>query len=151
MNYHDLCAKWVSLHYTWSRFIWILILRTVKQEESDSERESNEALTSEKPLKRKRGKVQPSVSKDPCQSRSIASSDGYLSFLKRRRFDGIIWLHCYLILVGILLAFYYASYPCYICWRCFMLGLCYCLHYINNVVYLYGEWKVKWDMHSKIL
>ncbi|KAK4595854.1 hypothetical protein RGQ29_014085 [Quercus rubra] len=57
-------------------------------EESDSERESNEALTSEKPLKRKRGKVQPSVSKDPCQSRSIASSDGYLSFLKRRRFDG---------------------------------------------------------------
>lgn len=57
-------------------------------EESDSERESNEALTSEKPLKRKRGKVQPSVSKDLCQSRSIASSDGYLSFLKRRRFDG---------------------------------------------------------------
>ncbi|KAM4108318.1 hypothetical protein ACJW30_03G038100 [Castanea mollissima] len=57
-------------------------------EESDSERESNEALTSEKPLKRKRGKVQPSVSKDPCQSRSIASSDGYLSFLKRRCFDG---------------------------------------------------------------
>ncbi|KAL0005955.1 hypothetical protein SO802_013516 [Lithocarpus litseifolius] len=57
-------------------------------EESDSERESNDALTSEKPLKRKRGKVQPSVSKDPCQSRSIASSDGYLSFLKRRCFDG---------------------------------------------------------------
>jgi hypothetical protein len=57
-------------------------------EESDSERESNDALPSQKPLKRKRGKVQLSVSKDPCQSRSIALSDGYLSLLKRRHFDG---------------------------------------------------------------
>ncbi|XP_059437111.1 protein ALWAYS EARLY 2-like isoform X2 [Corylus avellana] len=57
-------------------------------EESDSDRESNDASASRKPLKRKRGKVQLSVSKDPFESRSIATSDGYLSLLKRRRFDG---------------------------------------------------------------
>jgi hypothetical protein len=71
-------------------FVCILISWTAKQEESDSERESNDVSTSQKPLKRKRGKVQLSVSKDPFQSRSIATSDGYLSLLKRRRFDGII-------------------------------------------------------------
>ncbi|GLT61171.1 hypothetical protein SLA2020_338940 [Shorea laevis] len=43
-------------------------------EESDSERGSNDASASQKPLKRKRGKVQLSVSKDPFQSRSIATS-----------------------------------------------------------------------------
>ncbi|XP_061337996.1 protein ALWAYS EARLY 2-like isoform X2 [Gastrolobium bilobum] len=58
-------------------------------EGSESERESNDAPGSRKPVKRKREKVQLSVSKDPVQSQSIASSDGCLSLLKKRRFDGI--------------------------------------------------------------
>ncbi|XP_004495723.1 protein ALWAYS EARLY 2 isoform X2 [Cicer arietinum] len=58
-------------------------------EESDSERESNEASGSQKPMKRKREKVQLSVSKDPVQSQSVSSSDGCLSLLKKRRIDGI--------------------------------------------------------------
>ncbi|XP_019440562.1 PREDICTED: protein ALWAYS EARLY 2 isoform X2 [Lupinus angustifolius] len=57
-------------------------------EESDSERDSNDAPGSRKPVKRKRGRVQLSVSKDSIQSRSIASDDGCLSLLKRRRTDG---------------------------------------------------------------
>ncbi|XP_028184337.1 protein ALWAYS EARLY 2-like isoform X3 [Glycine soja] len=56
-------------------------------EGSDSERESNDAPGSRKPVKRKREKVQLSISKD--QSHSIASSDDCLSILKKRRFDGI--------------------------------------------------------------
>ncbi|KAK7344237.1 hypothetical protein VNO77_13617 [Canavalia gladiata] len=61
-------------------------------EGSDSERESNDAPGSQKPLKRKREKVQMSVSKDPAPSQSIAPNDGCLSLLKKRRFDGNI--HC---------------------------------------------------------
>ncbi|XP_022640908.1 protein ALWAYS EARLY 1 isoform X5 [Vigna radiata var. radiata] len=57
-------------------------------EESDSEMESNDALGSRKFVKRKREKVQLSVSKD--QSHSIAASDGCLSLLKKRRLDGIV-------------------------------------------------------------
>ncbi|CAJ1976134.1 unnamed protein product [Sphenostylis stenocarpa] len=57
-------------------------------EESDSERESNDAPGSRKFVKRKREKIQLSVSKD--QSHSIASSDGCLSLLKKRRLDGIL-------------------------------------------------------------
>ncbi|KAK7258877.1 hypothetical protein RIF29_24466 [Crotalaria pallida] len=57
-------------------------------EESDSERDSNDALGSRKPVKRKRGKFQSSVSKDAVQSRSVGSDDGCLSLLKRRRVDG---------------------------------------------------------------
>ncbi|KAF1880355.1 hypothetical protein Lal_00048992 [Lupinus albus] len=56
---------------------------------SDSERESNDSPGSRKPLKRKIEKVQLSVSKDSVQSQSIPSSDGCLSLLKKRRFDGI--------------------------------------------------------------
>ncbi|CAL0316565.1 unnamed protein product [Lupinus luteus] len=56
---------------------------------SDSERESNDSPGSRKPLKRKIEKVHLSVSKDSVQSQSIASSDGCLSLLKKRRFDGI--------------------------------------------------------------
>ncbi|XP_045820604.1 protein ALWAYS EARLY 3 isoform X2 [Trifolium pratense] len=58
-------------------------------EESESERESNDAPGSRKPVKRKREKVQPSVSKDPVQSQSVTSGDGCLSLLKKRRIDGI--------------------------------------------------------------
>ncbi|KAK7277936.1 hypothetical protein RJT34_22956 [Clitoria ternatea] len=58
-------------------------------EGSDSEGESNDAPGSQKPVKRKREKVQLGVSKDPVQYQSIASSDGCLSLLKKRRFDGI--------------------------------------------------------------
>ncbi|XP_058760586.1 protein ALWAYS EARLY 3-like isoform X2 [Vicia villosa] len=58
-------------------------------EESDSEKESNDAPGSRKPVKRKREKVQLSVSKDPVQSQSVTSSDGCLSLLKKRRIDGI--------------------------------------------------------------
>ncbi|CAJ2628697.1 unnamed protein product [Trifolium pratense] len=58
-------------------------------EESESERESNDAPGSRKPVKRKREKVQPSVSKDPVQSQSVTSGDGCLSLLKKRRVDGI--------------------------------------------------------------
>ncbi|XP_019441172.1 PREDICTED: protein ALWAYS EARLY 2-like isoform X1 [Lupinus angustifolius] len=61
----------------------------VLQVGSDSERESNDSPGSRKPLKRKIEKVQLSVSKDSVQSQSIASSDGCLSLLKKRRFDGI--------------------------------------------------------------
>lgn len=50
--------------------------------------ESNDALGSRKFVKRKREKVQLSVSKD--QSHSIAASDGCLSLLKKRRLDGKI-------------------------------------------------------------
>ncbi|KAL2325514.1 hypothetical protein Fmac_024572 [Flemingia macrophylla] len=57
-------------------------------EGSDSERESNDAPGPRKSVKRKREKVQLSVSKDPFQSHSIASSDDCLSLLKRRCFDG---------------------------------------------------------------
>ncbi|KAI4349974.1 hypothetical protein L6164_010507 [Bauhinia variegata] len=57
-------------------------------EGSDSERESNDAPGSQKPLKRKRGKFQSSISKDTIQSQSIASNDGCLSLLKRRRVEG---------------------------------------------------------------
>ncbi|KAK8467928.1 hypothetical protein PHAVU_007G179500 [Phaseolus vulgaris] len=57
-------------------------------EESDSERESSDALGPRKFIKRKREKVQLSVSKD--QSHSIASSEGCLSLLKKRRLDGIV-------------------------------------------------------------
>ncbi|XP_061348443.1 protein ALWAYS EARLY 2-like [Gastrolobium bilobum] len=57
-------------------------------EESDSEREINDAPGSRKHVKRKRGKIQLSVSKDADQSQSIASNDGCLSLLKRGRFDG---------------------------------------------------------------
>nr|KYP74331.1 Lin-9 isogeny [Cajanus cajan] len=57
-------------------------------EGSDSERESNDAPGSRKPVKRKREKVQLSVSKDPVQSHSFASSDDCLSLLKKRCFDG---------------------------------------------------------------
>jgi hypothetical protein len=60
------------------------------QEESDSERESNDAPGSRKPVKRKREKVQLSVSKDPVQSQSVTSGDGCLSLLKKRRIDGKI-------------------------------------------------------------
>ncbi|XP_057425539.1 protein ALWAYS EARLY 2-like isoform X2 [Lotus japonicus] len=56
---------------------------------SDSERERNEASESRKPVKRKREKVQLSVSKDPLQAQTISSSDGCLSLLKKRRLDGI--------------------------------------------------------------
>ncbi|XP_020231534.1 protein ALWAYS EARLY 2 [Cajanus cajan] len=59
-------------------------------EGSDSERESNDAPGSRKPVKRKREKVQLSVSKDPVQSHSFASSDDCLSLLKKRCFDGKI-------------------------------------------------------------
>ncbi|CAI8603455.1 unnamed protein product [Vicia faba] len=58
-------------------------------EESDSEKESNDAPGSRKPVKRKREKIQFSVSKDPVQSQSVTSSDGCLSLLKKRRIDGI--------------------------------------------------------------
>ncbi|XP_047148954.1 protein ALWAYS EARLY 2-like isoform X3 [Vigna umbellata] len=57
-------------------------------EESDSEMESNDALGSRKFVKRKREKVQLSVSKD--QSHSIADSDGCLYLLKKRRLDGMV-------------------------------------------------------------
>ncbi|KAJ1380909.1 SANT/Myb domain [Sesbania bispinosa] len=57
-------------------------------EESDSERESNDASGSGKPMKRKRRKIQLSIEKDSVQSPLIASNDGCLSLLKRRRFDG---------------------------------------------------------------
>ncbi|KAK7269336.1 hypothetical protein RIF29_22061 [Crotalaria pallida] len=58
-------------------------------EGTDSERESNDSPGSRKPLKRKREKVQLSVSKDSVLSQSIASGDGCLSLLKKRRLDGI--------------------------------------------------------------
>ncbi|KEH43078.1 protein ALWAYS EARLY 2 isoform X3 [Medicago truncatula] len=58
-------------------------------EESDSERESNDAPGSRKPVKRKREKLQLNVSKDPVQSQSVTSSDGCLSLLKKRRIDGL--------------------------------------------------------------
>ncbi|KAE9598128.1 putative transcription factor MYB/SANT family [Lupinus albus] len=57
-------------------------------EESDSERDSNDAHGSRKPVKRKRGRFQLSISKDSVQSRSITSDDGCLSLLKRRHTDG---------------------------------------------------------------
>ncbi|KAJ7977966.1 Protein ALWAYS EARLY 3 [Quillaja saponaria] len=57
-------------------------------EGSESERESNDAAGTRKPLKQKRGKVQLSVSKDLVQPQSITSSDGCLSLLKRRHLDG---------------------------------------------------------------
>lgn len=41
-------------------------------------------------MKRKHEKIQLSVSKDSVQSQSIASSDGCLSLLKKRRIDGKI-------------------------------------------------------------
>ncbi|KAM5561232.1 protein ALWAYS EARLY 2 [Rosa sericea] len=56
-------------------------------EGSESERESNDAIRySRRPQKRKLGKD--SVSKDVFQSHSMASVDGCLSYLKRRRLDG---------------------------------------------------------------
>uniref|UniRef100_A0A5B6ZU57 SANT domain-containing protein n=1 Tax=Davidia involucrata TaxID=16924 RepID=A0A5B6ZU57_DAVIN len=58
-------------------------------EGSDSDRESNDASRlSRNPQKRGRGKVQLSASKDHLQSQSVASNDGCLSLLKRRRSDG---------------------------------------------------------------
>ncbi|MED6218658.1 hypothetical protein PIB30_028497 [Stylosanthes scabra] len=57
-------------------------------EESDSEKESIDSPGSRKPVKRKRGKSELGVSKDSIQTQSIASNDGCLSLLKRRRFDG---------------------------------------------------------------
>ncbi|XP_057962765.1 protein ALWAYS EARLY 2-like isoform X2 [Malania oleifera] len=59
-------------------------------EGSDSERESNDASgISRKPQKRGRGNVKHSISKeDILLSRSVASSDGCLSLLKRRHSDG---------------------------------------------------------------
>ncbi|MED6120142.1 hypothetical protein PIB30_018353 [Stylosanthes scabra] len=57
-------------------------------EESDSEKESIDSPGSRKPVKRKRGKSELGVSKDSVQTQSIASNDGCLSLLKRRRFDG---------------------------------------------------------------
>ncbi|XP_028770851.1 protein ALWAYS EARLY 2 [Neltuma alba] len=57
-------------------------------EGSDSDKESSDAPESQKPLKRKRGKVQLSFSKDSVQSHSVASNDGCLSLLKKRHFDG---------------------------------------------------------------
>ncbi|KAL5566063.1 hypothetical protein UlMin_029227 [Ulmus minor] len=57
-------------------------------EGSDSEQESNDASGhARKPQKRKRGK-ELSASKELFQSHSIASTDGYLSLLKRKRIDG---------------------------------------------------------------
>lgn len=71
-----------------SVYIWIVILYTENwQEGSDSERESSDAPGSQKSLKRKRGKVQLSFSKDSVQYQSTASNDGCLSLLKRRHFD----------------------------------------------------------------
>lgn len=70
---------WVENFWTWN---W--------QDGSDSERERNEASESRKPVKRKREKVQLSVSKDPLQAQTISSSDGCLSLLKKRRLDGKI-------------------------------------------------------------
>ena len=68
-------------------YLWVVIFWAwIWQEGSDSERESNDAPGSRKPVKRKREKVQLSISKD--QSHSIASSDDCLSILKKRRFDG---------------------------------------------------------------
>ncbi|KAF7805111.1 protein ALWAYS EARLY 2 isoform X3 [Senna tora] len=57
-------------------------------EGSDSERESSDAPGSQKLLKRKRGKVHLSFSKNSAQCQPIASNDGCLSLLKRRHFDG---------------------------------------------------------------
>lgn len=57
-------------------------------EGSDSDKDSSDAPESQKPLKRKRGKVQLSFSKDSVQSHSAASNDGCLSLLKKRHFDG---------------------------------------------------------------
>ncbi|KAK9292843.1 hypothetical protein L1049_020823 [Liquidambar formosana] len=58
-------------------------------EGSDSERESNDALGTRKSQKRARGRVRLSIPKeDILQSHSVASSDGCLSLLKRRRSDG---------------------------------------------------------------
>ncbi|KAK9265918.1 hypothetical protein L1049_012597 [Liquidambar formosana] len=60
-------------------------------EGSDSERESNDALGTRKSQKRARGRVRLSIPKeDILQSHSVASSDGCLSLLKRRRSDGNI-------------------------------------------------------------
>ncbi|KAK7337779.1 hypothetical protein VNO77_18366 [Canavalia gladiata] len=50
--------------------------------------ESNDASGSRKPMKRKRGKIQLSVSKDSVLSQSIASDDGCLSLLRKMEFDG---------------------------------------------------------------
>ncbi|XP_021622906.1 protein ALWAYS EARLY 2 isoform X4 [Manihot esculenta] len=59
------------------------------QEVSDSEGESNdEPGMPRKPQKTKQVKVQPSTSKDSLQSHSIASTDGYLSLLKKGHFYG---------------------------------------------------------------
>ena len=70
-------------------YFWVVIFSTWNwQEESDSERESIDSPGSRKPAKRKRGKIELGVSKDSVQSQSIASNDGCLSLLKRRRFDG---------------------------------------------------------------
>ncbi|PON37845.1 Protein LIN-9/Protein ALWAYS EARLY [Trema orientale] len=58
-------------------------------EGSDSEQESNDGSgVSRKPQKRKRGRDPPGTSKDIFQSYSIASADGCLSLLKRKRSDG---------------------------------------------------------------
>ncbi|XP_016205527.1 protein ALWAYS EARLY 2 isoform X1 [Arachis ipaensis] len=57
-------------------------------EESDSEKESIDSPGSRKPVKRKRGKIELGASKDSVHTQSIASNDGCLSLLKRRRFDG---------------------------------------------------------------
>ncbi|KAJ7973358.1 Protein ALWAYS EARLY 3 [Quillaja saponaria] len=57
-------------------------------EGSGSEQESNDESGTRRSLKGKRGRAQLSFSKDLVQSQSIASSDGCLSLLKRRHFDG---------------------------------------------------------------
>ncbi|XP_057998700.1 protein ALWAYS EARLY 2 isoform X2 [Hevea brasiliensis] len=58
-------------------------------EVSDSEGESNDVPgMSRKPQKSKQAKIQLSASKDLQQSRSIASTDGYLSLLKKGQFYG---------------------------------------------------------------
>lgn len=58
------------------------------QEGSDSDQESNDASgISKKPQKRKRGKEH-NISRDPSQSHD--SSNGCLSLLKMKRFDGTL-------------------------------------------------------------
>lgn len=88
-------SDYLSIFPSWydklalSMYVWVIVFWIWnQQEESDSEKESNDATGSRKPVKRRREKIQLSVSKDPVQSQSVTSSDGCLSLLKKRRIDG---------------------------------------------------------------
>lgn len=102
--------RWVGFWGSCILLNWDLLFCTWhRQEESDSERESNDAPGSRKPVKRKREKLQLNVSKDPVQSQSVTSSDGCLSLLKKRRIDGKI--HVVVSPLFFFLSFFFFFFP----------------------------------------